>query len=183
VEPVVDVLSLAGSRSSRSHALAGKVLAHAQTAGLRAETLCVRELPAIGLVSGDTTRPGVAGALESVRQARALVVATPIYQASYTGLLKLLLDLLPVDSLAGKVVLPIAVGAVELHALALEHSLAPLLASRSPRLILPGLFVPDEEADAAAHIAAAARELIVSLDEVRTRPICASHAASDVGSR
>jgi FMN reductase len=162
---VVDVLSITGSRSrsSRSHALADGVLAHVEAAGLHARTLSVRELPAVALVSGDAAQPEIADALELVRQARALVVATPIYRASYTGLLKLLLDLLPVDALVGKIVLPIAAGGAEAHALALEHTLKPVLASLSPRLILPGLFVLDREADAAARIAWAARQLIHSL--------------------
>ena len=39
-----------------------------------------------------------------------LIIATPIFKASYSGLLKVFLDLLPQFALAGKAILPIATG-------------------------------------------------------------------------
>ena len=68
----------------------------------------VRELPAQALLRADTCEPGVARAVALVREADAIVIATPVYKASYTGVLKLFLDLLPQDGLAGKLVPPVA---------------------------------------------------------------------------
>ena len=68
-------------------------------------------------------RPG-AGA---VAQARLLVVATPVYKASYTGLLKSFLDLYGPDGLAGVVAVPLVISGNPAHALVGEVHLRPLL--------------------------------------------------------
>lgn len=57
----------------------------------------------------DTPPPAVSEALEHVRSARLLVVASPTYKATYTGLLKAFLDLLPGGGLAGVTAVPLLV--------------------------------------------------------------------------
>ena len=66
-------------------------------------------------------------ALAAVRDARLLVVATPVYKASYTGLLKSFLDLYGPNGLAGVVAVPLVVSGNPAHALAGEVHLRPLL--------------------------------------------------------
>src|SRR5699024_7928210 len=53
--------------------------------------------------------PGADAALERAAAADVLVVATPVYKASYTGLLKSFLDLYGPDGLAGVVAIPLVV--------------------------------------------------------------------------
>lgn len=67
-------------------------------------------------------------AVESVTGAKAVILASPIFRASYTGLLKDFLDLLPVDALMGKPVGIAGMGATRDHYLALENQLRPVLA-------------------------------------------------------
>ena len=50
------------------------------------------------------------------------MVATPIYKASYSGLLKLFLDALSPDALRGKTVLPLATAGNSAHLLALDYA-------------------------------------------------------------
>jgi FMN reductase len=57
------------------------------------------------------------------------LVGTPIYRASYSGLLKVFFDLLPEDALAGKVAVPIVAAGGPGHLLAIDHGLRPLLTS------------------------------------------------------
>ena len=64
-----------------------------------------------------------------VAAAQILIVATPIYRATYTALLKTIFDLLPRSALAGTVVVPIATGYSAEHRLAIDHGLRPLVAS------------------------------------------------------
>ena len=52
-----------------------------------------------------------------LEKADGLIVATPVYKAAFSGLLKTWLDLLPQFGLAGKVVLPLATGGSVAHAL------------------------------------------------------------------
>jgi len=66
-------------------------------------------------------------ALRTVAAARRLVVATPVYKASYTGLLKAFLDLYGPDGLAGVVAVPLVISGNPAHALVGEVHLRPLL--------------------------------------------------------
>lgn len=56
----------------------------------------------------------------------ALVVGSPVYKGSYTGLFKHLFDLIEPEALLGKPVLLTATGGGEKHALVIEHQLRPL---------------------------------------------------------
>ena len=66
--------------------------------------------------------------LDLVAEADALIVSTPIYTASYSGLFKMLIDVLPKDSLRDKPVLLGATGGTARHSLAIDHALRPLFA-------------------------------------------------------
>src|SRR5712691_10190100 len=57
---------------------------------------------------GRREEPAVADAIQAVLDAGIVVVSTPIYRATYSGLLKVFFDLLPQDALARKVAIPIA---------------------------------------------------------------------------
>src|SRR5436190_23782226 len=98
------------STSSRSAALAEHVAHNLRTRGFELASINVRELPASELLAGRASDPAIAAAVALIERADALVVATPIYKASYTGVLKAFLDLLPQFAFAGKVVLPLATG-------------------------------------------------------------------------
>jgi FMN reductase len=71
--------------------------------------------------------PRVDEALDAVRSADLLIVATPVYKASYTGLLKGFLDLFGSGALDGVVAVPVTVAASPIHRLAAEVHLRPLL--------------------------------------------------------
>ena len=66
-------------------------------------------------------------ALQRIRDARVLIVATPSYKGTYTGLLKLFLDRLSHGDLEGVVALPVAVAASDAHAEATAVDLSRLL--------------------------------------------------------
>ncbi len=62
-----------------------------------------------------------------VRTSELLIVASPTYKATYTGLLKAFLDRYPTDGLAGVTAIPVMTASSPLHALAVEMTLRPLL--------------------------------------------------------
>ena len=74
-----------------------------------------------------TGSAAVTAARDLVATARLVVVATPVYKASYTGLLKAFLDGYGPDALAGVVAVPVVVSASPAHALAGEVHLRPVL--------------------------------------------------------
>jgi FMN reductase len=108
--------------------------------GHRSYSLHVRDLPAQALLHADTGDAAIVRALGLVAAADAIVIATPVYKAAYSGILKAFLDLLPQDGLAGKLVLPLATGGSQSHMLVLDYALRPVLSSLAPRLILPGIY-------------------------------------------
>jgi FMN reductase len=65
--------------------------------------------------------------LKRIEQSQLLIVASPIYKATYTGLLKLLLDRIPMEGLSGRVAIPVMVAAAPIHVLAVETHLRPVL--------------------------------------------------------
>ena len=72
--------------------------------------------------------PALQERLDTIADADALIVSTPIYTASYSGLFKMLIDVLPKDSLRDKPVLLGATGGTARHSLAIDHGLRPLFA-------------------------------------------------------
>ncbi|GAA3053652.1 FMN reductase [Kitasatospora albolonga] len=72
--------------------------------------------------------PRLAAAVEAVTGADGLVVVTPVFTASYSGLFKSFFDVIAPDALAGKPVLVAATGGTPRHSLVLEHALRPLFA-------------------------------------------------------
>jgi FMN reductase len=64
--------------------------------------------------------------VQDIVSADALVVGTPTYKGSYTGLFKHLIDLIDPLALQGKPVILTATGGGDRHALIVEHQLRPL---------------------------------------------------------
>lgn len=139
------VLSIAGSpsASSRTARLLGYVGAHLAAQGHTVEVLDIRDVPGDALVGADLNHPAVLDVVEALHRADGVVVGTPVYKASYSGVLKALLDLLPQYVLAGKTVLPLATGGSPAHALVVDYALRPVLSSMGALHILPGWFVLD----------------------------------------
>jgi FMN reductase len=147
MDNTMSIILLGGSPSPNSST--SRLLQHVgnQLApfGRRITRIEARELDPQALLAADCGEPGIARLLHLVAQAEVLVVATPVYKAAYSGLLKAVLDLLPQDGLAGKLVLPLATGGSQSHMLALDYALRPVLASMAPRSILPSIYATSDQ--------------------------------------
>lgn len=77
------------------------------------------------LLTGFPT-PDLRASLDAVIGADGLIVVTPIFSASYSGLFKLFFDVVEHEALAGMPVLLGATGGTARHSLALEHAVRPL---------------------------------------------------------
>jgi FMN reductase len=143
----MSVLLLAGSPSerSRSAALLDSVSQRLAGRGAVIERLLIRDLSPQALLLGDAAHRTIAAAIDQVSRARVLVIATPVYKAAYSGVLKVFLDLLPQTALRHKTVLPLATGGSPHHMLALDYALRPVLQSLSARHILPGVYATDSQ--------------------------------------
>ncbi|MCF2528764.1 NADPH-dependent FMN reductase [Yinghuangia soli] len=140
---MASVLTLWGSPSgtSRTGIVAGHVSDRLEAAGHRVDRLAVRDLPAQALLHADFGDPALREAIAAVEKADALVVASPVYKAAYSGVLKVFLDVLPQFALRGKAVLPVLTGGTPAHVLALDYALRPVLTSLGATHVAQGWFV------------------------------------------
>ena len=83
--------------------------------------------------------------LAAVEQADILVVATPVYRGSYTGLFKHFFDFIHQDALIDKPVLLAASGGSERHALMIDHQLRPLFSFFQARTLPLGVYATDKD--------------------------------------
>lgn len=139
------ILVLTGSPSatSRTQALLNHLAARWAEDGHDVETVNVRDLSAAALVGADSGHPDIVRVQQAVEQADGIVVASPIYKAAYSGVLKAVLDVLPQFALAGKTVLPLATGGTPAHVLAIDYAFRPVLNSLGAEHIVQGWFVLD----------------------------------------
>lgn len=143
----MSILLLAGSpsiasRSSRLLQYTGEQLG---ALGHKTVALHVRDLPAEALLHADFANADLQVAKEQLAQAEAVVIATPVYKASFSGILKAFLDVLPQDGLEGKLVLPLATGGSQSHMLALDYALRPVLSALGARHVLPSIYATDAQ--------------------------------------
>jgi FMN reductase len=141
------VLIISGSPSStsRTERLARSIAKRIAARDVQASLLDVRDLPAADLLHARFDAPSIVEASARVAAADGIVVATPVYKAAYSGLLKTFLDVLPQFGLRGKVVLPLATGGSIAHVLAIDYALRPVLSSLDPLHVVNGLFLLDKQ--------------------------------------
>jgi FMN reductase len=113
--------------------------------GHRNSKLFVRDLSPRALLHADCDDSSIRRALADVAAADAIVIATPVYKAAYSGVLKAFLDLLPQDGLAGKLVLPLATGGSQSHMLALDYALRPVLQALEARQVLGSVYATAQQ--------------------------------------
>jgi FMN reductase len=81
-----------------------------------------------------------------------LVVASPTYKATYTGLLKAYFDRFGTNALAGVVAVPMMMGGAPIHFLAVDAHLTPLLQEIGASCPTRGLFILESELDDLAGV-------------------------------
>ena len=106
----------------------------------------VADLATLGPALLDWQDPMVADLVAAVGAADLVVVASPTYKGTYTGLLKLFLDRFATDGLRG-VAVPLMLGAGPAHALAPELSLRPLLTEIGASIPTRSLYLLDSSYD------------------------------------
>lgn len=89
--------------------------------------------------------PALKTFIAQLADAEGLIIATPVYKASFAGALKTLLDLLPERALEKKVVLPLATGGSMAHLLAVDYALKPVLSALKAQEILHGVYADDSQ--------------------------------------
>ncbi|HEX5730629.1 FMN reductase [Microbacterium sp.] len=98
-----------------------------------------------GALRREDVEPEVEDALRAIETADLLIVASPVYRASFTGLFKHLFDFVGQYALVGTPVLLAATGGGERHALILEHQLRPLFGFFQALTLPVGVYASDAD--------------------------------------
>ena len=179
----IAILSGSPSAASRSDALLRRASHRLRAAGTDIRIIEARRVPADELLGRSLRGTYLDGALHDIERAAAVVVATPVYKASFSGLLKAFLDLRPHEALKGKSVLPFATGGSAAHLLVLDYALRPVLAALGAYPVLPSVYATDAQiklspdAEATIESALGARldegvdQLLASLDVLQPAPL------------
>jgi len=115
--------------------------------GLSASTEDSEDLgPSLGAAKWARDLDGQARAIfDSVVNADVLVVGSPTYKGSYTGLFKHFFDLFDPASLRGKPVVLLATGGNDRHALIVEHQLRPLFGFFEAQTLPTAIYASDKD--------------------------------------
>jgi FMN reductase len=143
--PLAVAINGSPSATSRSRRLLDYLLGRLAELGLRTHSISPGNLPAQALLRADAGDAVIAAEVECIAQASIVIIGTPIYKGSYSGLLKTFLDLLPQDGLKDKLVLPLATAGSPAHTLALDYALRPVLAALGAHQLLAGIYATEPQ--------------------------------------
>ncbi|MFC5502544.1 FMN reductase [Lysinimonas soli] len=175
----ISVVGVSGSptRPSRTTALVDEVT-RAVAASVGGESTVIELAPLLSELGAGPFRgdvgPNAREALEQVEAADVIVVGSPAYRATYTGLFKLFFDHVGQYALADKPIVLTATGGSDRHALLVEHQMRPLFGFFQALTLPLGIFANEgdfvdyrvESTELQARIATAVR---------RTLPLLASN--------
>ena len=122
-------------------------VAAADEAGIVDVVFSTIDLVELGPELFDWSSTRVREVVDAVRRCPLVIVASPTYKASYTGLLKAFLDWFSTTDLSGVTVVPVMVGAGPEHALAVEVHLRPVLVEIGATIPTRGLYVTESRLD------------------------------------
>ncbi|WP_424768585.1 NADPH-dependent FMN reductase [Paenibacillus sp. sgz302251] len=139
------IISGSPNASSRLNGITRYVQQQLSEHQLSTDLITVVSLPAEDLVHARFNSPAILEANALVENADAVIIASPVYKASYTGVLKAYLDLLPQKGLDGKIIAPLFIGGTIAHLLSIDYSLKPVLASMGAKLYVSGVYAIDSQ--------------------------------------
>jgi FMN reductase len=138
-----------GSRTATAAASVAELLASELGAPYRTDALIDLVTFAAAIFQGDAAseedRVALDSAIDLASSASVLVLATPVYKGSYTGLLKSFLDVLPHLALAGSVVVPVTISAAPSHKLLADLHLRPVLAELGASVPTPPVALEERD--------------------------------------
>jgi FMN reductase len=139
------IISGSPSEHTRLNGVLAEIVKQAEEENLNPEVIHIRELPSEDLIHAKFDSEEIIKENKKVEDSTIIVILTPVYKASFTGVLKTYLDLLPQNGLEGKTILPIALGGTYGHLLMIDYSLKPVLSALGATNILKGVFILDSQ--------------------------------------
>ncbi|WP_057912930.1 NADPH-dependent FMN reductase [Peribacillus muralis] len=146
-----DIVILSGSPAipSRTDISLKHIQVLVEKEGFSTAYYSITDFSADDLFQGRYNSGEISKLAENISKARGIIIGSPVYKASYTGVLKALIDLLPENAFKGKPVLPIMIGGSHRHLLAIDYALKPLISILKGEP-LQGIYFVDKEIDKTA---------------------------------
>ncbi|MBM7572692.1 NADPH-dependent FMN reductase [Aquibacillus albus] len=139
------VISGCPSNSSRLYGVIDQVIEKLEQREMDVDHIEVFNLPADDLIHAKFDSDEIKASNSLVQQADAVVIATPVYKASFSGILKSYLDLLPQKGLENKNIFLIVMGGTIAHLLSIEYALKPVLSVLGATHIEKEVFIQDSQ--------------------------------------
>lgn len=141
----VTIISGSPAEQTKLNGVLDYVVSYFEGVNITPDIIKIRNLPAQDLIQAKFDSGEIVEANKKVEDSTIIVILTPVYKASFTGVLKTYLDLLPQNSLENKTILPIAIGGTFGHLLMIDYALKPVLTALGATHILKGSFILDSQ--------------------------------------
>jgi FMN reductase len=141
----VIIISGSPNSASRLTGITSYVEQQLTELGVFHDHLRISALPAEDLILAKFDSPAVLAANALVEAADAAIIASPVYKASFSGILKAYLDLLPHNGLSDKIVTPLFIGGSIAHLLTIDYALKPVLSALGVNHFGTGVFAVDSQ--------------------------------------
>ncbi|MFS0638843.1 NADPH-dependent FMN reductase [Mesobacillus foraminis] len=139
----VAIITGAPNDQSRLNGILNYALTLLREEGISSEVIKVHALPAEDLITAKFDSLAITEANRIIKDSDGLLVLTPVYKASYSGILKTYLDLLPQKILEDKIILPLVIGGSFGHLLTIDYALNPVLSALGASHFVNGVFTID----------------------------------------
>ncbi|GIO59756.1 NADPH-dependent FMN reductase [Paenibacillus cineris] len=113
--------------------------------GCEVAIIDVSSLPPADLMHANFNSRLILSAHAKVEEASGIIIASPVYKTTYTGVLKAYVDLLPQNGFKDKIVAAFFVGGTISNLLSIDYALKPLLASMGTKSFAENVFAIDSQ--------------------------------------
>ena len=143
---MADVVLINGAPnlSSRLNGLLSYAVALLENEGVDYEIIQIHQLPAEDLMTASFSSQAIQKANETVERAGGVIILTPVFKGSYSGILKSYLDLIPQKGFEDKIILPLVIGGTLNHLLAVDYALKPVLSVLGAKQFASSTYVLDQ---------------------------------------
>lgn len=147
----VVIISSVMSPQSRLKGIENKITDFLINEAIDYDLIDIINLPPEDLFYGNYDSDMIVHQVKKIEQAKVIIILSPVYKASFTGLLKLFLDIIPEKGFANKVVLPILLGGTYGHLLVKDVVLKPVCHALGATNILHGVYALDSQVVRLVH--------------------------------
>lgn len=165
--PKVVIVSGSPNESSRLNGIIRYVQEQLSAQSLDVQLLTVTSLPPEDLIFTKFNSPAIVEANQLIASADAVLFASPVYKASYTGVLKTFIDLIPEKGLAGKIIAPFFIGGSYAHLLSMDYAFKPVVSALGARIFASGVYAVDKQIERSGDVDTGFQFTII--DELQAR--------------